>query len=53
MRNAIIYDINKTKTILFFRARKQKLLKQITTTKLRFSGQVVEFNQKTALWLEI
>lgn len=31
-RNTVIYNISKTKTMLFFKARKQKLLKQLIAT---------------------
>ena len=42
--NAITYNISKTKAMLFSKARKQKLLEQLTATWLRFSGQTIRFN---------
>lgn len=47
MRNAVTYDISKIKVILFSNARKKKLLEQLTTTKLKFDGQFIRFNQET------
>lgn len=32
IHNVVIYDINKTKAMLFFKARKKKLLKQLIAT---------------------
>ena len=32
IRNTVTYDISKTKAMLFSKARKQKLLKQLTAT---------------------
>ena len=49
--NAVTYDISKTKAMLFSKTRKQKLLEQLTTTKLRFGGQTVRFNQEATRWL--
>lgn len=41
--------------MLFSKARKPKLLQQLTTTKLKFGGQFVRFNQKATqcfvMWL--
>lgn len=38
-RNVVTYDIAKTDAILFFKAQKQKLVKQLTDTQLNFGGQ--------------
>ena len=53
MRNAVTYDIGKTEAMLFFKAKKQKLLQQLTTTELRFGGQTIRFNQEATQWLGI
>ena len=50
-RNAVTYDISKTEAMLFSKARKQKLLKQLTATQLRFGGQTIRFNQEATRWL--
>ena len=52
-RNAVTYDIGKTEAMLFSKARKQKLLEQLTATELRFGGQTVRFNQEATRWLGI
>lgn len=46
MYNAIIYNINNIKALLFFKSRKQKMLEQLTAIQLRFGGQFIRFNQK-------
>lgn len=42
--------------MLFSKARKQKLLEQLTTTNLKFGGQSIRFNQKIIqqlnMWLD-
>ena len=45
-RNVVTYDIGKTEAVLFFKARKQKLLEQLIATLLRFGGQAIRFNQE-------
>ncbi len=47
-RNAIMYDIGKTVAMLFPKARKQRLLEQLTTIEQRFGDQIVKFNQEAA-----
>ncbi len=37
--------------MLFSKARKQKLLEQLTATQLRFGGQSIKFNQEATQWL--
>lgn len=49
--NAVTYDINKTEAMLFSKAKKQKLLEQLTHTQLRFGGQTIRFNQDATRWL--
>ena len=44
MCNTVTYYISKIKVILFFKARKQKLLEQLTITQLRFGGQTIRLN---------
>ena len=44
--NAVIYDISKTKAMLFSKAKKKKLLEQLTTIELRFGSQTVRFNEE-------
>ncbi len=39
--------------MLFSKARKKKLLKQLTATQLRFGGQTIRFNQEATRWLGI
>lgn len=39
--------------MLFSKAKKHKLLEQLTTTQLKFSGQTIRFNQKATQWLGI
>lgn len=51
--NAVTYNIAKIKTFLFFKAWKQKLVKQLTDTQLNFNGQSILFNQKTIRWLRM
>lgn len=46
MRNAIIYDIDKIKAMLFFKTRKRRLLKELTTIELKFGDKIVKFNQE-------
>lgn len=41
IRNAIIYDISKMKTILFFNAQNKKLVKQLTDTQLELRVQTI------------
>ena len=45
MCNAVTYDISKTEAMLFSKAKKQKLLEQLTASQLRFGGQTTRFNQ--------
>ena len=52
-RNAVTYNIRKTEAILFSKARKQKLLEQLTASQLRFDGQTIRFNQDATRWLGI
>lgn len=52
-RNAVTYNINKTEAMLFSKARKWKLLEQLTATQLKFGGQTVRFNQEATRWLGI
>ena len=42
--NAVIYNINKMEAKLFFKARNQKLVKQLTTIELKFGCQTIWFN---------
>lgn len=51
--NVVTYDINKTETILFSKARNKKLTKQLFETKLWLGSQVIFFSQKAIQWLEI
>ena len=37
--------------MLFSKARRQKLLGQLTATQLRFGGQTIRFNQEATRWL--
>ena len=39
--------------MLFSKARKQRLLEQLTTIELRFGDQIVKFNQEATRWLGI
>ncbi len=52
-RNAVTYDIGKTEAVLFSKARKQRLLEQLTIIELRFGDQIVKFNQEATRWLGI
>ena len=52
-RNAVTYDISKTEAMLFSKARKQKLLEQLTASQLRFGRQTIRFNQDATRWLGI
>lgn len=52
-RNTVTYDIGKTEGVLFSKARKQKLLEQLTATQLRFGGHAIRFNQKATRWVEM
>lgn len=51
--NIVTYDICKTKTVFFSKAKNQKLIKQISEIEQKFGGQTVYFNQKATWWFEM
>ena len=53
VRNAVTYDTSKTEAVLFSRARRQRLGKQLLETKIKVGSKKISFNKKATRWLGI
>ncbi len=49
----VTYDINKTEAILFSKANRPKLARQIVETRLKIGGERIFFNKETTQWLGV
>ena len=52
-KNAVTYDITKTKLVLFFRACQQHLNQQLRETTVLIRRKKIKFNKKVIHWLGI
>ncbi len=51
--NSVTYDMSKTEAILFSKARRSKLARQISETRLKIGGEIVNFNKEATRWLGV
>ena len=53
LTNVVIYNISKTKAILFSKSHSQQLNKQLRETKVQVSNEKIMFNKEATKWLEV
>ena len=51
--NAVTYDIAKTEAVLFSKAHRQQLNKQIATAQISIGAEKIKFNKEAARWLGV